>query len=112
MKIAIPLAEGKLAQHFGHCALFAFMTVPEGGPGIVRREDVVPPPHEPGLLPVWMAEHNVNQIIAGGMGQRALDLFVAKNIQVLVGAPVLTPEELVAKFLAGKLISGANGCDH
>jgi len=112
MKIAIPLADGKLARHFGHCTLFAFMTVPENGIGIVLREDVVPPPHEPGLLPVWMAEHNVNQIIAGGMGQRAMELFALRGIEVHVGAPSLSPEELVAKLLAGKLERGVNACDH
>ena len=110
MKIAIPLAEGKLARHFGHCTLFAFMNVPEGG--IVVREDVVPPPHEPGLLPVWMSEHQVSHILAGGMGQRALSLFAEKGIDVVVGAPVKSPEELVALYLAGKLESGANACDH
>lgn len=110
MKIAIPLAEGKLARHFGHCTLFAFMTVPTGG--IVVREDVVPPPHEPGLLPVWMSEHQVTHIIAGGMGQRALQLFAEKEIAVVVGASSKSPEELVALYLAGKLESGANACDH
>ncbi len=111
MKIAIPLAEGKLAMHFGHCTLFAFMTTPEGM-GIVQREDVVPPPHEPGLLPVWMHGHGVTHIIAGGMGQRALQLFSEKDITVVVGAPSKSPEELVALYLAGKLESGANACDH
>ena len=37
--------------------------------GIVLTEDkVVPPPHEPGLLPKWLAEKGATDIIAGGMG--------------------------------------------
>lgn len=112
MKIAIPLADGLLARHFGHCSLFAFMEVPTEGLGIVKREDVVPPPHEPGVLPAWMATHAVTHIIAGGMGQRALDLFKQNQIEVVVGAPVATPEALVQQFLAGSLVTGVNVCDH
>jgi ATP-binding protein involved in chromosome partitioning len=42
-------------------------------------------------------------IIAGGMGQRAQGLFTEHGIKVLVGAPAVTPEKLVADFLAGTL---------
>lgn len=112
MKIAIPLAEGKLTLHFGHCQLFAFIDIDPEAKKITGREDVVPPPHEPGLLPVWMNEHNVNMIIAGGMGQRAHQLFMQKNIEVIAGAPIEDPEKLVEAYMAGTLQTGANACDH
>jgi len=51
-------------------------------------------------------------IIAGGMGQRAQGLFVEHGIQVIVGAPIDTPERLVGDFLAGTLQAGENVCDH
>jgi predicted Fe-Mo cluster-binding NifX family protein len=54
----------------------------------------------------------VNAIIAGGMGQRALQLFTQNGIQVIVGAPAEAPEKLVELFLAGNLTSGDNVCDH
>ena len=55
-----------------------------------------------------------NQVlaIAGGMGQRAQQLFAQSGIQVLVGAPAGTPEELVAAYLDGSLKPGENTCDH
>ncbi|HRZ84144.1 MAG TPA: NifB/NifX family molybdenum-iron cluster-binding protein, partial [Candidatus Hydrogenedentes bacterium] len=82
MRIAIPLADGRLALHFGHCEQFALMDVdPETGK-ILSRENVTPPPHEPGLLPRWLGEKKVNVILAGGMGQRALMLFDAQGIEV------------------------------
>lgn len=112
MKIAIPTAEGKLAMHFGHCQNFEILTVDPQTKQITGRENVVPPPHEPGVLPAWLGEQNVNVIIAGGMGQRAQQLFAAQNIQVVVGAPSATPEALVTAYLSGKLVSGANACDH
>jgi len=112
MKIAIPLADGKLSMHFGHCERFALVDVNPAEKKILKREDITAPPHEPGLLPPWLAERGVTIIIAGGMGQRAQKLFAEQGIQVVVGAPDETPERLVGDFLAGKLQSGENICDH
>ncbi|HOB72593.1 MAG TPA: NifB/NifX family molybdenum-iron cluster-binding protein, partial [bacterium] len=75
MKVAIPLVNGMLCMHFGHCTQFAIIDVDDKEKKIVKREDVTPPPHEPGLLPKWLGEKNVNVIIAGGMGSRAQTLF-------------------------------------
>jgi predicted Fe-Mo cluster-binding NifX family protein len=72
----------------------------------------VPPPHEPGVLPLWLGELGVDLIIAGGMGQRALSLFAEQGISVITGAPNLEPEALVRQYLAGNLMTGANVCDH
>lgn len=112
MKIAIPLAEGKLTAHFGHCASFAIIEVDDQTKKIIKREDIPAPPHQPGLLPPWLAERGANMIIAGGMGQRAQQLFAQQGIQVVVGAPVETPEKLITDFFAGSLQTGDNLCDH
>ena len=111
MRYAIPLAAGKLALHFGHCQEFAFVDTNEDGQ-ITGSSRAVPPPHEPGLLPRWLAEQGANVIIAGGMGSRAQMLFAEHNIEVIVGAPAETPETLVTDLMAGTLQSGANVCDH
>jgi predicted Fe-Mo cluster-binding NifX family protein len=112
MKIAIPLAEGKLTMHFGHCASFALIEVDATQKKILKREDIDAPPHQPGLLPPWLAERGANVIIAGGMGQRAQELFAAQGIEVIVGASAETPEALISDYLAGTLQVGNNVCDH
>ncbi len=112
MKIAIPLAEGKLTMHFGHCASFALIEVDDQTKNILGREDIPAPPHQPGLLPPWLAEQGAKMIIAGGMGQRAQELFAQQGIQVVVGAPPESPEKLIADFFAGQLQTGVNACDH
>ena len=112
MKIAIPLADGKLTAHFGHCGQFAIVDVDPKSKTIQSQVVLDPPPHEPGVLPAWLAEKGVSLVIAGGMGQRAQMLFTDKNIEVIVGAPVDTPEALVSDYLAGALQTGDNICDH
>jgi len=110
MKIAIPLADGKLTTHFGHCQEFALIDVE--GNEITKKETLVPPPHEPGVLPAWLHDLGASVIIAGGMGGRAIDLFKQNSINVIIGAPALEPEELVKSYLNNTLATGANVCDH
>jgi len=110
MKYAIPVTEGVLAMHFGHCEQFAIFEVE--GKTIGKLEMVTPPPHQPGLLPPWLAERGVKAIIAGGMGGRALDLFAQAGIAVTVGAPAEEPKSVLEKHLNGSLTTGGNVCDH
>jgi len=112
MRIAIPLAEGKLALHFGHCQEFALVDVDAETGAILKTKTVEPPAHAPGVLPKWLAEEGAEIIIAGGMGRRAQDLFAEQGIRTVVGAAAQAPEDLVAAYVAGTLESGDNLCDH
>jgi len=112
MRIAIPTSDGKLCMHFGHCDQFCVIDVNNDSKAIEGQELVTPPPHEPGVLPKWLAGMNVNTIIAGGMGQRAQQLFAQNDIKVVTGASAQSPEELVAAFLEDTLETGDNICDH
>jgi len=110
MKFAIPLVNGKLTAHFGHCREFALIEVAENE--IKNKRILIPPPHEPGVLPSWLHELGAEVIIAGGMGQRAVDLLNEKGIKVVTGAPELEPETLVTNYLDNTLMAGTNVCDH
>jgi Mrp family chromosome partitioning ATPase/predicted Fe-Mo cluster-binding NifX family protein len=112
VKIAVPIENGRLCNHFGHCETFALMDVDRDKKIIIRREDIPAPPHEPGLLPRWLQERGVNTIIAGGMGSRALGLFSERGIQVIVGAAQGDPETIVRNYLDDILVTGQNVCDH
>ena len=112
MKIAIPCVEGELCMHFGHCQQFALLDVDGASKTITATTMVTPPPHEPGLLPRWLAEKGVTLVIAGGMGMRAQQIFTANNIEVVAGAAAAAPGAVVTAYLAGTLVTGANACSH
>lgn len=112
MKFAIPTNGGKLCLHFGHCEVFTFIEVEETSKAIIGKEEITPPPHEPGILPPWVAKNGATVIIAGGMGARAQQLFAEQGIKVIVGAGEGDPEKLVLEYLEGTLKTGANACDH
>ncbi len=112
MKIALPVADGRLSMHFGHGEEFVLFEVNEKTNEILSEEAVDSPPHQPGLLPRWLADHGVNCIIAGGMGTRAVSLFESFNIRVVIGAPSEAPRKVVEDFLNNSLMVGDNICDH
>jgi len=109
--IAIPMENGILCPHFGHCQQFAVVQVENNK--IVKIEEHNPPEHVPGLYPRWLCQQfNVTDVIAGGMGQQAIMLFNQQGINAFVGAPIKKAEELVNDFLNGNLSLNANYCDH
>ena len=109
-KIAIPLENGVLCSHFGHCQQFAIVDTENN---LINSEILItPPPHEPGLLPAWLAEKGVTDVIAGGMGQRAINLFNQQKINVFVGAQLKNHKELAEDLVLNRLAAGANYCDH
>ena len=109
-KIAIPVSNGLLGVHFGHCEHF-YIYETEGGE-VKKKEVITPPPHQPDLYPAWLNEKKVTHVIAGGMGQKAIDNFKRKSINVHTGAPQMSPDEIVQNFLNGTLETTTNLCDH
>jgi ATP-binding protein involved in chromosome partitioning len=112
MKYAVPMSDGVMCPHFGHCEQFALIDVDEVKKEIVKKELVQAPAHQPGLLPPWLAHRGVGRVIAGGMGMRAQSLFQENGIQVVIGAMEGDPERAVLDHLDGSLATGNNICDH
>ena len=106
----VPVSGGKLSSHFGHCEQFAFIETRDGK--IVKTEMRNPPAHEPGVLPQWLHEQGAHVAIVGGMGESAQQLLRGNGIEVVMGAPMDSPESLANQYLANTLVSGDNRCDH
>ena len=79
---------------------------------ITAIEERTPPEHIPGLYPRWVAQFGVTDVIAGGMGQKAIDLFNEQCINAFVGGPMKSAQEIVLDFLSDKLVLQANYCNH
>ncbi|MBU1238154.1 NifB/NifX family molybdenum-iron cluster-binding protein [Myxococcota bacterium] len=110
MKIAVPVENGVLSAHFGHCEHFALITVNEAGV-ITEEESVDAPQHQPGLFPRWLSSLGADVIIAGGMGQMARQLFEQNNIEVVAGAPTQAPKTLVESFIKGTMGTNDAPCE-
>ncbi|MCL3781179.1 ATPase [Prolixibacteraceae bacterium JC049] len=110
-KIAIPVDENDvLAQHMGHSKVFDIYDVE--GTEVTRIVQLAAPPHQPGILPKWLIEQGVTDVLTGGAGQKAIDLLNEGGVDVHVGTPVATSAELVTQFINETLQFTGNGCSH
>lgn len=109
-KVAIPVVNGLLSAHFGHCQYFIIADVVDGEIRQIKKE--VPPPHEPGVIPRWLGALGVNVVLVGGIGQKALELFKQFGINPVIGVPQKEPKQLLEDFINDKLVVGANQCSH
>ena len=108
--VAIPTSKDHLCDQFGHCEKFAILEIENNR---IREEIyVTPPPHEPGLLPEWLASKGITHVIAEGIDCHALSLFNERNIQVITGVQDKPPRMLAEEFINNKLNKGVNPCDH
>jgi len=107
MKVAIACDGKDVSGHFGHCEGYAIYDATDSV--IAYSGTLESPGHEPGKLPVFLAEHGVNLIIAGGMGARAVQIFNDNNIEVILGASG-SVDAAAQDFIAGKLKSTGSIC--
>jgi predicted Fe-Mo cluster-binding NifX family protein len=112
MRIAIPVEQGHLAQHFGHTRFFALVDADPVSKRISAMSEIAAPEHQPGLLPPWLKERGVTHVISGGMGSRARALFAEASIEVVTGAPAESASTLAERYLDGTLVTSPNACDH
>jgi predicted Fe-Mo cluster-binding NifX family protein len=109
MKVAIAKEGDEVSEHFGHCTEYAVFDVADSK--ITAKTILQSPGHEPGKLPPFLAGHNVTHVIAGGMGPRAVDLFCANNIEVIlgIGGPI---DAVIEAFVDGRITPGQSRCTH
>lgn len=109
-KIALPVAGNMICEHFGQAQYFKFYKLENQL--ILKDEIIKAPVHKPGLLPNWLANNNVTDVIVGGIGHNAIEIFHQNKINVFVGVAIKDPTELVNDYLNGVLETDGNLCDH
>jgi predicted Fe-Mo cluster-binding NifX family protein len=109
-KLAMPLENGLLAQHFGHSREFAFFEIEDNK--IKKEYRLEPPPHAEGTIPRWLAQNAVTDILVGGIGPKAVEILYNNGINVYVGVAVDEAVNLALDFINGDLKFGQNYCHH
>lgn len=106
-------AEERVAEHFGRCSKYYVCEFDEYKK-LIKKETYFNPlagEHNGACqLPGYVKQYNVQTIIAGGMGQKAVFNFLEFGIDVIT-APGLLYEDAVDRFIRGKLM-GYEACKH
>ena len=109
MKLAVPTREGRVDDHFGHCDHYTIFTIEDKQ--VISRE-VMASPQGCGCksgIAADLAKMGVEVMLAGNMGDGALNKLSAHNIRVIRGCRG-DIEAVVSGFLAGFILDSGVGC--
>jgi len=113
MKIAVPSRDGLVDEHFGHCKEFVVFKVEgSGAQATLKAEPTIPSPEGCGCksgVAADLARAGVTHLVAGNMGQGAVNVLGANGIAVLRGASGRA-EEVALAFARGALADSGVGC--
>ena len=112
MKIAIPTRDGYVDDHFGHCAYFTIMEI--DGNGNVQSSERLDSPQGCGCksgVASILREKGVEVLIAGNMGQGAVNKLAEQSISVVRGCHGKI-EDVAKQFALGELKDNMEVCDH
>jgi len=107
MRIAVPVEDGKINQHFGHTQWFNLYEVTGT---TVQREMTVPSLGEGhDALAAALGEYKVNVLLCGGIGGKARVALEEAGI-IVYGGIIGTPQGAVDAFLSGGLRYDPSAC--
>ena len=113
MIIAVPEKDGKIDGHFGHCDHYRLFAVDEKKKAVIS-EELLPSPSGCGcksnIGPILNSK-GVSHMLAGSIGQGAINALGANGIAVVAGCSGDT-RAVVNAWLDGTLSADGTPCDH
>jgi predicted Fe-Mo cluster-binding NifX family protein len=110
MKIALPTCQDQIDEHFGHCDHFTVFTINDEK--IITGEEKIASPAGCGCksnIAVTLAQMGVKLMIAGNMGQGAVNVLNGHGISVLRGCSG-DVKAVAENWLAGHLKDNGINC--
>jgi predicted Fe-Mo cluster-binding NifX family protein len=110
MKIALPSSQNQIDEHFGHCEHFTVFTIDDKNK--ILSEEKITPPAGCGCksdIAKTLAKKGVKLMLAGNMGQGAVNVLNSQGINVLRGCSG-DVKAVTESWLAGNLKDSGIAC--
>lgn len=108
MKIAVATEGNRVSRHFGRCEKYIAYEVEDNE--IVHKTEIEHPGHRPGFLPRYLSKKEVDLLITGGIGPRAINMFNSLGIDVMSGIQG-TVDEVIQQYLKEELEGNVEPCE-
>ena len=111
MKIAVPTKQdNQIDNHFGHCEFYTIFAISDNNE--IMAETLLESPQGCGCksnIAYDLAELDVKIMLAGGIGDGAVNKLASQDIQVVRNCKG-DVHQLVEDYLAGKIQDGGSNC--
>lgn len=108
MKIAISTDSGRVSSHFGRCPEFTLAEIDDGE--VKNKKKIENPGHKPGYIPKFLNEKEIDRLITGGIGRKAISMFNEFDVEVITGLEGENVKEIIDKVAKGTIEAGENPC--
>lgn len=102
-RIAIPISNKLLSEFFGECSYYEIFDID----GVItgHHEAHFPAGTSVSELPCWLEEKKITDVITFRINPKIIHLFASKKVNLFVGIPIDSPENLIDAYLKGRLES-------
>ena len=110
MKIALPSRKNMIDDHFGHCEYFTVITINENNE--ITERETVESPQGCGCksnIASTLAKSGVTLMLAGNMGEGAMNVLRNNGIQVIRGCSG-DIETVASQWIEGSLKDSGDSC--
>jgi predicted Fe-Mo cluster-binding NifX family protein len=110
MKVAVPTRNNVVDDHFGHCEAYTVFTINDDKK--ITSSEVIPSTQGCGCksnIASVLREKGVSVMLAGNMGNGALNVLNSQGIDVYRGCSG-DARRLVETFLEGSVVDSGEGC--
>ncbi len=111
MKIAVPVTtNNQIDDHFGHCENYKVYTIEDNGE--IKDSQIIPSPQGCGCksnIAGVLASQGVSIMLAGGIGEGAINVLKRSGIDVLRGCEG-NADMVVKLYVAGKITDSGSNC--
>ncbi len=105
-RVAIPISKNELSEFFGECNHYEIFEIDKK---IIDRKLVeIPSGFNILELPEWLKNQGVTDVIAYKISKQIISLFASNKVNLFVGVPKKSPQNLIDDYLQGTLESDKN----
>jgi predicted Fe-Mo cluster-binding NifX family protein len=111
IKIALPACQNQVDEHFGHCEYFTVFTINDRNE--ILSEETVSSPADCGCksnIAQTLSQMGVKMMLAGNMGQGAVNVLDGYGIKVLRGCNG-DVKRVAEQWLSGRLTDSGIACE-
>jgi predicted Fe-Mo cluster-binding NifX family protein len=111
MKIAVPTRDFYVDEHFGHCEFYSIYSI--SADNKIEKEELMKSPQGCGCksdIAFTLAEMGVDTMLAGNMGQGAVNKITSAGIKVYRGLSGKVRDQ-VELFLQGQVVDSGETCE-
>lgn len=108
MKIAISTDSGKVSGHFGRCPEFTLAEIENEK--VKNKKVIENPGHKPGYIPEFLNDKEIDCLITGGIGRKAISMFDDFGVKAITGLEGKDIDKVIKQMAKDELDSSENPC--